>query len=96
MTLAQRSVALLLGATLTFIVVSNYAGWTARVEVTSVKKDCTRPECEKSVFVSGRQQPFRVAGERQVEVGDSAEIHTRCTPRCQLELVSFTKPAHLP
>jgi len=76
---------------LTFIVVSNYRGWTARVEVTSIKKDCERPGCQKSVFVRGREQPFRVATERVVQVGDRAEIRGKCTPRCTLELVSFRR-----
>jgi hypothetical protein len=87
----QGVVAASLAIGLTFIVVSNYRGWTARVEVTSIKKDCDRPGCQKSVFVRGREQPFRVARERGVEVGDRAEIRGKCDPRCKLELVSFAK-----
>jgi hypothetical protein len=91
LTWVQGIVVTILVATLAFIVISNYAGWTAVVEVTAVKRDCERADCRQRVFVRGRGQPFSVSGERQVKVGDRARVHGKCTPRCKLDLVAFTK-----
>ena len=93
--IVQGVVSALLFVSLAFIVVSNYAGWTARVEVTRVKRDCADAHCQQQVFVEGREQAFRVSGDRRVEVGDRAEIHGRCNPRCKLELVSFSKASKI-
>ena len=84
----KAAVALLLALSLTFIVVSNYVGWTARVAITKVKHHCDKGGCYQKVVVEGRDKAFRVADEARVAIGDQAEIITTCNPRCQLDMVA--------
>jgi len=72
---------------LAFLVISNYAGWTARAEVTTVERVCVGAACQQKLVVAGRRQAFLVPENLSVKAGDAAAIRVRCTPGCQVDLV---------
>jgi sterol desaturase/sphingolipid hydroxylase (fatty acid hydroxylase superfamily) len=93
---ARLSVAVLLASTLTFVVISNYAGWTANVVVNSVERRCVKGECHRAVLVEGRAQTLRVSDTSVVESGHIASVRATCTPACKLELTGSRPGADQP
>jgi hypothetical protein len=86
-TIVLRAAAVGVGlATLLFIVISNVVGWSARVEITQVKRVCAGPACEHELRVEGRDEVFRVSDDVEAVAGDAARIRVTCRPRCELEL----------
>ena len=84
-------VAVSLAATLAFIVISNYLGWTARIPVKQVSRNCDHDDCYQKVVVEGRAQAFKVPMSLRIAAGDLAEIRGSCTPSCKLELLGSVR-----
>jgi len=85
----QACVAVCLLLSLTFLVASNYLGWTARSAVTSVARTCAGGVCQQKVIVEGRRQAFDVSDKIAVAPFDSAAVRVKCTPGCQFDLVAI-------
>ena len=85
-TVFKSAISVSLVIVLSFIVVSNYLGWTARVEVASVKRLCPGDQCRQRVKLLGSGRAFELPGGLEVAPGDRVDVRGTCTPRCQLEL----------
>lgn len=84
---ARVVVSVCLVLSLGFLVASNYLGWTARSDVTSVARSCAGGTCRQKVVVEGRRQAFDVSDDVRIAAGDSAAVRATCTPGCKFELV---------
>lgn len=91
--IVQGVVSVTLVLVLTFIALSNYLGWTARLEVVSVKGTCSSGPCQQRVLVAGGKQPLEVFTSARIKPGDQVDVRGTCTPRCELKLTGIW-PSH--